>query len=84
MELNKPLALMPNTFKLDRLQMRGNTELIERFIHDMQKQLPNLDFEGKRLAMDMLDITVYLDGESVEITGVISPEDSSIVFTSSQ
>jgi len=50
----------------------------------MQKRLPELDFQGKRLALDMLDITVYLDGESVEITGVISSEDSSIVFISSQ
>jgi hypothetical protein len=32
----------------------------------------------------MLDITVYLDGESVEITGMISPEDTTIVHTSSQ
>ena len=32
----------------------------------------------------MLGITVYLDGESVEITGIISPEDSTIVYTSSQ
>jgi len=69
MELNKLLALMPNTFKVDRLHMRKNTELIKRFIQDMQKQLPNLDFEGKRLAVDMLYITVYVDGESVEITG---------------
>ena len=69
MELNKLLALMPNTFKVDRLHMRENTELIKRFIQDMQKQLPNLDFEGKRLAVDMLYITVYVDGESVEITG---------------
>ncbi|MFC1994958.1 recombinase family protein [Chloroflexota bacterium] len=57
---------------------------LERFIEDIQKQLPNLDYEGKRLALDMLDITVYLDGESLEITGVISPEDSAIAFTSSR
>ena len=61
-----------------------NVPNLERFIEDMQKQLPELDFEGKRLALDMLGITVYLDGENVEITGVISPEDSAIVFTSSQ
>ena len=44
----------------------------------MKDNLPNLDFEGKRLALDMLNITVYLDGESVKITGTISPEDSNI------
>ena len=40
----------------------------------MQKRLPELDFEGKRLALDMLGITVWLDGENVEVTGVIEPE----------
>ncbi len=34
----------------------------------------HLDFEGKRLALDMLDITIWLDGENVEVTGVMSPE----------
>jgi hypothetical protein len=33
----------------------------------------DLDFEGKRLALDMLGITVYLDGENVEVTGTIDP-----------
>ncbi len=51
-----------------------NVPNLERFIEDMQKRLPELDFEGKRLALDMLGITVYLDGENVEITGVIDPE----------
>ena len=40
----------------------------------MQKQLPDLDYEGKRLALDMLNITVWLDGKSAEITGTIDPE----------
>ncbi len=47
---------------------------LERFIEDMQKRLPELDFEGKRLALDMLGIMVYLDGENVEVTGIIDPE----------
>lgn len=47
---------------------------LERFIKDIQKRLPELDFEGKRLALDMLDITVWIDGDNVEITGVIEPE----------
>ena len=47
---------------------------LERFIEDMQKRLPELDFEGKRLALDMLGITVWIDGESVEVTGTIDPE----------
>jgi site-specific DNA recombinase len=51
-----------------------NVPNLERFIEDMQKRLPELDFEGKRLALDMLGITVWLDGENVEVTGTIDPE----------
>ncbi len=51
-----------------------NVPNLERFIEDIQKRLPELDFEGKRLALDMLGITVYLDGHNVEVTGVIEPE----------
>ncbi len=55
-----------------------NVPNLERFIADMQKRLPEMDFEGKRLALDMLGITIYLDGESVEVTGTI---DLGIVLT---
>jgi hypothetical protein len=47
---------------------------LERFIEDIQKRLPGLDFKGKRLALEMLNITVWVDGEAVEITGTIEPE----------
>jgi hypothetical protein len=55
-----------------------NVPNLERFIDDIQKRLPKLDFEGKRLALDMLDITVYLDSENIEINGAV---DTGIVFT---
>ncbi len=51
-----------------------NVPKLESFVRDMQDKLPDLDFEGKRLALDMLGITVWLDGENVEVTGVIEPE----------
>jgi len=51
-----------------------NVPNLERFVEDMQKRLPELDFEGKRLALDMLGITVWLDGESVEVTGTIAQQ----------
>ena len=51
-----------------------NVPNLERFIEDIQKRLSELDFEGKRLALDMLGITVWLDGENVEVTGIIDPE----------
>ena len=61
-----------------------NVPNFERFIEDIQKRLPELDFEGKRLALDMLGITVYLDGENVEVTGVIEPEKQALRCTSNQ
>ena len=57
---------------------------LERFIEDMQKRLPELDFEGKRLALDMLGITVWIDGESVEVTGTIDPESVNVRTPSSR
>jgi hypothetical protein len=32
-----------------------------------------MNYEGKRNVLDMLGITVWLDGESIEITGIIDP-----------
>ena len=51
-----------------------NVPNLEHFIEDTQSKLPNLDFEGKRLALDMLNITVWLDGQNVEVAGIIEPE----------
>jgi len=50
----------------------------------MQGRIPTLDFEGKRQALDMLGITVLLDGESAEITGTIPVEEDVIVNTRSR
>ena len=54
---------------------------VEHSIEDIQKQLPELDFEGKRLALGMLNITVWLDNDNVEITGTIDPEMSVTAIT---
>ena len=51
-----------------------NVPQLEGFIRTMQDKLSNLDFESKRLASDALDITVWLDGQNVEVTGTIEPE----------
>jgi len=59
-----------------------NVPNLERFIEDLQKRLPELDFEGKCLALNMLGITVYLDGENIEVTGVIELEDKALRCTS--
>ena len=50
-----------------------NIPNLEHFVERMQAGISNLDFEGKRQALDMLGITVFLDGENVEITGTIDP-----------
>jgi hypothetical protein len=54
---------------------------LESFIERMQGQLSELDFECKRLALDMLGITVWLDGESVEVIGTINPEIMGVTLT---
>jgi hypothetical protein len=58
---------------IDKAQMK-------EFIKLLQCRIVNDDFEGKRQALEMLGITVWLDGENVEITGVL---DTSIVLTPS-
>ena len=50
-----------------------NGPQLEDFIRDIQDKLPNLDFEGKLLALDMLGITVHLNDQEIEITGIIEP-----------
>jgi len=56
---------------------------LESFIERMQSRIAALDFEGKRQVLDMLNITVWLDGHSVEITGVLPVADDVIVHTQS-
>ena len=51
---------------------------LERFIEDMQGKLQNLDFESKRLALDMLSIKVYFNNDrDIEITGIVEQESRS-------
>jgi len=56
---------------------------MEEYIRLVQEKLTTLDFDMKRLALDMLNIKVWLDGSSVEITGTIPVEDADVVTTSS-
>ena len=56
---------------------------LEKFVELMRQKLTTLDFGTKRTALDMLDIKVWLDGESVEITGAIPTEDDVTVTTPS-
>ena len=81
---NKRLNKSKETLKAQRTELEAqikasqdasaNRPRLEDFIRDIQDKLPNLDFEGKRLALDMLGITVYLNDRDVEITGIIEPK----------
>ncbi len=56
---------------------------IEEYIQLVREKLTNLDFDMKRLALDMLNIKIWVDDSNVEITGTIPVEDSEVVTTSS-
>jgi len=80
---NRRLNKAKETLKAQKVELEAklkasqaaviNVPNLECFIKDMQDKLPNLDYEGKRLALDMLDVTVWLDGENVEVIGIIEP-----------
>ena len=56
---------------------------LEEYIQLVREMLTDLSIDMKRLAFDMLDIKVCLDGLNVEITGNIPVEDVAIATTSS-
>jgi len=70
-------------------QMQASREAVvslpklEEYIQLVREKLTNLDFDMKRLALDMLNIKIWVDGSSVEITGTIPVEDSEVVTASS-
>ncbi|OGO01527.1 MAG: hypothetical protein A2Y90_00825 [Chloroflexi bacterium RBG_13_52_12] len=55
-----------------------NLPKMKDFIQLLQDQIARDDYNGKRQALEMLGIVVWLDGEHIEITGVL---DSSIVHS---
>jgi site-specific DNA recombinase len=52
---------------------------LERCVELIREKLSMLDFETKRMALEMLDIKVWIDGYNVEVTGVIPISDYAIV-----
>ena len=56
---------------------------LEAYIQLVREKLATLDFDMKRLALDMLNIKVWIDGLNVEITGTIPIEDAATVSTPS-
>ncbi len=52
---------------------------LEHVVEMMRVKLATLDFETRKLALDMLNIKVWLDGHDVEITGILPITDDVIV-----
>jgi site-specific DNA recombinase len=51
---------------------------LETFIRLVQAKIGELDFDAKREVLNMLGVTVWLDGENVEITGVVPVSEEAI------
>ena len=70
-----------------QIQESGEAEAslpkLEEYIQIVRGKLTTLDFDMKRLALDMLNIKVFIDGQSMEITGTIPVENADVVTTSS-
>lgn len=58
-----------------------NLPKLKNYVEIVKQKLTTLDFETKRMALDMLNIKVRIDGKSVEITGSVPMEDTTIVTT---
>ena len=56
---------------------------LERFVELMRQKLTTLDYEAKRLALEMINIKVWLDDQTVEITGTMPLLEDAIVTTQS-
>ncbi len=56
---------------------------LECFVELMRQKLTTLDYDTKRLALDMLNIKVWLDGHDIEITGALPIVEDAIVTTQS-
>jgi site-specific DNA recombinase len=54
-------------------------EKLTQFVEVVQNNLKEADKETKRLALDALDLKLWVDGENLEITGSIPLEESVIV-----
>ncbi|MFY9813453.1 MAG: hypothetical protein WAK43_04835, partial [Dehalococcoidales bacterium] len=60
-----------------------NIPKLQHTLELLQRQLKDPDFAVKRDFMESMGITVWLDGESVNITGILNPDIGCIVPTPS-
>lgn len=54
---------------------------LEAAIERMQGGLVGLDYEGRRLFLEALNITVFIDGQNVEVTGAVDVDTHVIATT---
>ena len=81
---NKRLNKARETLKAEKTELETlikasneaviNLPKLECFVKLMQHKISALDYDTKRQVLDMLDITVWLDGQAVEITGILDTE----------
>ena len=61
-----------------------NAESIEETCAALSRKIKNLDFEDKKLAIQALQIRVFVDGDSITINGAIPVEVSRAANTASE
>ena len=54
---------------------------IERFCEKARQNLQNFNYEDKRLALEALQVKIWIDGEAIEISGAIPISEGDIVTT---
>jgi uncharacterized protein (DUF302 family) len=80
-EENKKLNAARESLKAQRAELETKIKAsqdaavsvpkLEQFVGLMREKLSIVDFETKRMALDMLDVKAWIDGYNVEVTGVI-------------
>jgi len=60
-----------------------NAENLEEFLSMFRERMPILDFKAKRIALEMLEIKVSVDGPDVLVTGCVPINTGSIAFSRS-
>ncbi len=64
-------------------QAAVNAENLEQFLSMFRDRIALVDYEAKRLALEMLQIQVRVDGPDVQITGCVPINTGSIAFSHS-
>ncbi|MCL0058727.1 recombinase family protein [Dehalococcoidia bacterium] len=78
---NKRINNKRNSLEIEKAELEAqikasqeaslNLPKLERFVELIRQKLTMLDYDTKRLALDMLNIKVWIDGYDVEITGTL-------------